>query len=51
MWKLCFSSVFYLGKNFRERDCATLLEMIFFKDIFQGFWLKIVPGNFQNSCL
>ena len=47
----CFSPVSFLGKNFQERDCATLLKTNFFKDIFQGFWLKISPGIFQNSCL
>ena len=41
----------FLVKNFRERDCASLLKTNFFKDIFQGFWLKIPIGNFQNSCL
>ena len=40
-----FSPVSFLGKNFRERDCATLLKTNFFKDIFQGFWLKISPGQ------
>ena len=46
-----FRWFFSYVKNFRERDCATLLKTNFFKDIFQGFWLKISPGNFQNSCL
>ena len=48
LFSCCF---FFLGKNFWERDCATLLKMKFLKYIFQGFWLKISPGNFQNSCL
>ena len=51
LWKLCFSPVSFFGKNFWEQDWATLLKMNFFKDIFQEFWLKISPGNFQNSCL
>ena len=51
LWKFCFLAVFFLGKNFWERDCATLLKTKFLKYILQGFWLKISPGNFQNSCL
>ena len=51
VWNLCFSPVSFLGKNIRNGDCATLLKMNFFKDIFQGFWMKISPGNFQDSCL
>ena len=51
LWKLCFLLVLLLGKSFRERDCATLLKRNFFKGIFQEFWWKISPGNFQNSCL
>ena len=32
-----FFPVSFLGENFRERDCATLLKANFFKDIFQEF--------------
>ena len=46
-----FFPVSFLGENFHERDCATLLKANFFKDIFQEFWPKISLGNFQNSCL
>ena len=49
--KIMFPQVSFLSKNFRERDSATLRKTNFFKDIFQGFWLKISLGNFQNSCL
>ena len=49
--KILFFACLFPGKKLQERDCATLLKTNFFQDIFQGFWLEISPGKFQNSCL
>ena len=45
---MCFLPVSFLGKSFWERDSATLLKTNFFKDIFQGFWLKIPLATFRT---
>ena len=47
--KIVFSLVSFLGENFWEWDCATLLKTNFFKDIFRGFWLKVSLATFRTA--